>query len=136
VWPDSLQRLVFGEGFNQPVDNVKWPGSLQEVTFGWCDGSDDDWMMMFSAFNQPIGSSVWPTSLRRLTLGGDVFSQSLQGLGSWMPNLEVLRLLNWTHPEDVDLENDSQNDILLRGIEWPMGLRQLTVFKEWSIDDV
>ncbi|CAN0197326.1 unnamed protein product, partial [Ectocarpus sp. 13 AM-2016] len=32
-WPDSLQTLVFGVDFNQPVDNVRWPASLQELTF-------------------------------------------------------------------------------------------------------
>ncbi|CAM9664373.1 unnamed protein product, partial [Ectocarpus fasciculatus] len=32
-WPDSLQTLVFGVDFNQPVDNVRWPSSLQELTF-------------------------------------------------------------------------------------------------------
>ncbi|CAN0056349.1 unnamed protein product [Ectocarpus sp. 6 AP-2014] len=90
-------------------------------------------MAMSSGFNQRIGNSRWPASLRRLTLGGSLFSQSLQGLGSWMPNLEALRLLLWTHPEDFDLETDSQKEGLLRGIEWPMGLRQLTVFEEYSL---
>ncbi|CBN78195.1 hypothetical protein Esi_0103_0042 [Ectocarpus siliculosus] len=56
--PDSLLRLVFGVNFNQPVDNVRLPASLQEVLFGSCVGSDGDRMMMWSAFNQRIGSSV------------------------------------------------------------------------------
>ncbi|CBN78196.1 expressed unknown protein [Ectocarpus siliculosus] len=84
-------------------------------------------MIMRSEFNQRIGRSAWPPSLRRLTLGHK-FRQSLQGLGTWMPNLESLRLLEWY----VDLQNDS----LLRRIEWPKGLLQLTVFKESSLEDV
>ncbi|CAM9920940.1 unnamed protein product [Ectocarpus fasciculatus] len=88
---------------------------------------------MYSSFNQPIGSSIWPASLRRLTLGGD-FRQSLQGLGSWMPNLEVLRVLDWER--DADDEIVSSHDILLRGIEWPKGLRELTVFDHSRLDGV
>ncbi|CAM9635143.1 unnamed protein product [Ectocarpus sp. 4 AP-2014] len=126
AWPDSLQWLAFGGDFNQPVDNVGWPASLQEVVFGLCDESGTG-TTMYSEFNQRIGSSVWPASLRRLTLGGQ-FRQSLEGLGTWMPNLEEIRVLDW----DNGLENDS----LLRGIEWPNGLRDLTVFEESSLDGV
>ncbi|CAN0055156.1 unnamed protein product [Ectocarpus fasciculatus] len=78
-------------------------------------------MSMHSDFNQRIGSSIWPASLRRLTLGGR-FRQSLQGLGTWMPNLETLCLL--------DHGVGSGGDSLLCGIEWPKRLRQLTVFQE------
>ncbi|CAM9852451.1 unnamed protein product [Ectocarpus sp. 8 AP-2014] len=127
VWPDSLQRLCFGICFDQPIDNVKWPASLQELTVGFCLGVACGGMIMRSEFNQRIGSSAWPASLRRLTLGHK-FRQSLQGLGTWTPNLESLRLLDW--------DNNSQNDSLLRRIEWPKGLLQLTVFKDSSLEDV
>ncbi|CAN0245443.1 unnamed protein product, partial [Ectocarpus fasciculatus] len=60
-----------------------------------------------------------------LTLGGD-FRQSLQGLGTWMPNLEELRVLDWEY--DLDVGIVLSHDSLLRGIEWPKGLRELTVF--------
>ncbi|CAN0024580.1 unnamed protein product [Ectocarpus fasciculatus] len=128
LWPDSLQRLEFGSGFNQSVDNVKWPASLQELAFGWVVDEGDNRMLIFSNFNQPIGRSAWPASLRRLTLG-ELFSQSLEGLGTWMPNLESFRLLDYS-------EDDAGGDSLLRGIEWPKALRELTVFKEASLDGV
>ncbi|CAM9701028.1 unnamed protein product [Ectocarpus sp. 12 AP-2014] len=125
VWPDSLLRLVLGAEFNQPVDRVRWPASLQELTFGLCYDSGHNGFEMYSNFNQCIGSSVWPASLRRLTLGHK-FRQSLQGLGTWMPNLETFRILDY----------DSSDDSLLRGIEWPKGLRHLTVSKESNLDGV
>ncbi|CAN0308391.1 unnamed protein product, partial [Ectocarpus fasciculatus] len=97
-FPASLQQLTFDENFNQPVDDVRWPASLQEVTFGYCYDLEGNRKSLFfeSNFNQRIGSSIWPASLRRLTLGGD-FRQSLQGLGTWMPNLEELRVLDWEY---------------------------------------
>ncbi|CAM9837343.1 unnamed protein product [Ectocarpus fasciculatus] len=135
LWPDSLQRLVFGRFFNKPVDNVWWPASLQEVSFGICCGIRDNRITLYSCFNQRVDSSVWPASLRRLTLGGD-FRQSLGGLGTWMPNLEVLRVLDWEYDSEFDDRVDSQNDNLLRGIEWPKGLRELTVLEDSSFDGV
>jgi hypothetical protein len=33
-FPDSLQTLQFGNGFNQSLDNVKFPDSLQNLHFG------------------------------------------------------------------------------------------------------
>ncbi|CAN0056281.1 unnamed protein product [Ectocarpus sp. 6 AP-2014] len=128
-WPDSLQALIFGEHFNYPVDNVRWPASLQEVSFGCCEATWDYRTVMGSDFDQCISKSVWPASLRRITLGG-MFRQSLQGLGTWMPNLEALRMLEW------DIDNIPNDSLLVRGIEWPKGLRELTVFKESILDGV
>ncbi|CAM9674777.1 unnamed protein product [Ectocarpus sp. 4 AP-2014] len=128
-WPDSLQALIFGENFNCPVNNVRWPASLQELTFGECLDLPDDRMSMYSTFDQYISKSVWPASLRRITLGGE-FRQSLQGLGTWMPNLEALRILEW------DIDHIPNGSLLVRGIEWPKGLRELTVFKESILDGV
>ncbi|CAM9351317.1 unnamed protein product [Ectocarpus fasciculatus] len=128
VWPDSVERLVFGWHFNQPVDNVRWPASLQELTFGSNRTNPRDGLtMLFSTFNQRIGSSVWPASLRRLTLGGDSFRQSLEGLGIWMPNLETFHYIDYRRSSGLNL---------LRGVQWPTGLRQLTVCMESSIDGV
>ncbi|CAB1103084.1 unnamed protein product [Ectocarpus sp. CCAP 1310/34] len=128
VWPDSLQTLVVGVDFNQPVDNVRWPASLQELTFGWCDEFAGNGMVIFANFDQPIGSSVGPALLRRLVLG-HMFRQSLQGLGTWMPNLEVLHLLHY-HGSGLGDSN------FLREIEWPKGLRHLTLLEGTSIDGV
>jgi len=32
--PENLKKLVFGDSFNQPVESVIFPNSLQELTFG------------------------------------------------------------------------------------------------------
>ncbi|CAM9272430.1 unnamed protein product [Ectocarpus sp. 13 AM-2016] len=127
-WPDSLQILVFGMDFNRSIDNVRWPASLQEITFGCYDDHVDDQAEVYADFNQSIGSSVWPASLRRLTLG-EKFNQSLLGLGTWMPNLEAFRLLD-------QINYSRTPNSLLRGIEWPKGLNQLTVLKESNLDGV
>ncbi|CAN0055732.1 unnamed protein product [Ectocarpus fasciculatus] len=133
AWPDSLQRLVVGDCFNHAIDNVRWPGSLQEVSFGRrLDSGADGRVLLLSEFNQRIGGSRWPSSLRRLTVGGD-FRQSLRGLGTWMPNLESLGVLGC---ECGVREPLSHRDSLLRGIDWPSGLRELTVFKEATLDGV
>ncbi|CAN0283519.1 unnamed protein product [Ectocarpus fasciculatus] len=127
AWPDSIQNLVFGHDFNQSIANVRWPASLQEISFGWRLDPLDTSFIECAAFNQSVGSSVWPASLRRLTLGGD-FRQSLQGLGTWMPNLEALRLFDWSP--------NSHNEHPLRDVEWPKALRELTVFGGWSLGEV
>ncbi|CAN0059775.1 unnamed protein product [Ectocarpus sp. 4 AP-2014] len=128
TWPDSLQRLAFGFFFNQSVDNVRWPASLQEVCFGKHEGRGFGSAIMFSEFNQRVDVCAWPASMRRLTLGHR-FRQSLQGLGTWMPNLETLHLLDHSNGSDNE-------DSLLREIEWPKGLRQLAVFRDSSLDGV
>ncbi|CAN0605789.1 unnamed protein product, partial [Ectocarpus sp. 12 AP-2014] len=32
-WPASLQKITFGEDFNQPIERVKFPASLQHLIF-------------------------------------------------------------------------------------------------------
>ncbi|CAM9965343.1 unnamed protein product, partial [Scytosiphon promiscuus] len=120
TWPNSLRQLEFGRYFNQPVEKVNWPKALRTLSFE-CDSDHPFWYGLWppleSRFDQPLDSARWPLSLRRLSVGG-YFNQSLQGLGTWMPNLEELRLVlisGWTYR------------ILLGGIEWPKGLRDLTV---------
>ncbi|CAN0114520.1 unnamed protein product [Ectocarpus fasciculatus] len=51
-----------------------------------------------------------------------------------MPNLEELRVLDWEY--DSNYEIVSSHDSLLRGIEWPKGLRELTVFDHSRLDGV
>ncbi|CAN0248407.1 unnamed protein product [Ectocarpus fasciculatus] len=80
---------------------------------------------MVSHFNWRLSNSARPPSPRLLTLG-HTFRHSLQGLGTWMPNLETFRLF----------DHGSSGHDLLRGIEWPKGLRRLTVFNESSLDGV
>ncbi|CAN0248587.1 unnamed protein product, partial [Ectocarpus fasciculatus] len=54
TWPGSLQQLVFGVEFNQPIEGVLWADSLQTLVFG-------------EAFNQPVDNVRWPASLQELT---------------------------------------------------------------------
>lgn len=49
LWPMLLERLVLG-GFNQGIEGVVWPASLQQLSFG-------------ATFNQEIAGVVWPASL-------------------------------------------------------------------------
>ncbi|CAM9728789.1 unnamed protein product [Ectocarpus fasciculatus] len=53
-WPASLQRLLFGNSFNQPITGIVLPASLQQLTFGW-------------DFDQPIAEVEWPASLQQLS---------------------------------------------------------------------
>lgn len=34
IWPPELKTLIFGEKFNQPIDEMHWPPTLQSLTFG------------------------------------------------------------------------------------------------------
>ncbi|CAN0004988.1 unnamed protein product [Ectocarpus fasciculatus] len=52
-----------------------------------------------------------------------------------MPKLEELRVLDWGY-DVFNYEIVSSGDSLLRGIEWPKGLRELTVFDHSSLDGV
>lgn len=125
VWPTSLQILTFGFSFNQPIDNVTWPMSLRQLTFGrsfnhridgatWPRSLEE--LTFGENFDQPIEGMEWP-SLRRFTLAGK-FRQSLQTLGTAMPTLEELTL---------QLDKDPARYFLLRGVEWPAGLTDLTI---------
>ncbi|CAB1104348.1 unnamed protein product [Ectocarpus sp. CCAP 1310/34] len=127
TWPASLNRLDLGCVFNRPVDNVKWPASLAEVCFGVRQEVLGD-VVVTSKFNRPIGASAWPKAMHRLTLGQN-FRQSLQELGTWMPNLETFHLLHHIHDSGTE-------DSFLRGIEWPKGLRQLAVCRLSSLAGV
>ena len=62
-----MERIKFGKCFNQPVCDVAWPETLQEMRFG------DD-------FNQQVdGDFTLPPALRALTFGF-WFSQPLQAV--------------------------------------------------------
>eukprot|EP00439_Symbiodinium_sp_Y106_P008193 s1649_g1.t1 len=64
--PSSLQSLTFGFEFNQSLDGIPLPSNLQSLTFG------DD-------FNQSLDGIQLPSSLQSLTFG-DAFNQSLDGI--------------------------------------------------------
>ena len=56
TWPASLQTIIFGYEFNQSLQGVTWPASLQTITFG-------------TAFNQTLQGVTWPASLQTITFG-------------------------------------------------------------------
>ena len=64
--PESLQRLTFGDAFNQDLKGVTFPNGLQSLTFG-------------HAFNQTLKGVTFPSGLQSLTLG-DSFNHSLEGV--------------------------------------------------------
>lgn len=64
------------ERFDESIDNVVWPRSLEYLEFG-------------RSFNQPIQKVTWPTSLVCLSLGLD-FNQPIVGV-TWPPFLDEVR---------------------------------------------
>ncbi|CAM9865815.1 unnamed protein product [Ectocarpus fasciculatus] len=69
-WPTSLQKLTLGERFNQPIEGVSWPDSLRELTFQW-------------HFNLPNAGVSWLDSLEKLTLGRE-FNQPIKEICWWV----------------------------------------------------
>ncbi|CAN0044122.1 unnamed protein product, partial [Scytosiphon promiscuus] len=98
IFPASLQELTFGCYFNQRIDRVVWPASLKQLTFG-------------RIFNQPIEKVVWPTSLQQLTFGNR-FNYPIQRT-QWPASL---RRLEFGYFFDQAVE----------GVAWPDSLRQLS----------
>lgn len=121
-WPDSVTSLLFGDYFNQPIERATWPVALEELSFGFVDHnlSTGDRFSMWSRFSKALDTSSWPTSLRKLSIGGE-FLKSLEGLGTWMPNLQEFTLL---------VREWCPYGSFLRPIEWPKGLRELTVHND------
>jgi len=74
-WPTSLQQLSFGTWFNQPIAGVMWPASLQQLSFG-------------ANFNQSITRVVWPAFLLQLSFGV-WFNQPVAGV-VWPASLQQL----------------------------------------------
>eukprot|EP00434_Breviolum_minutum_P036134 symbB.v1.2.032006.t1/scaffold3782.1/size50425/3 len=66
ILPISLQSLSFGYDFNQSLENVALPCSLQSLTFGF-------------HFNQSLENVTLPGNLQTLTFGYD-FNQSLENV--------------------------------------------------------
>ena len=64
--PKSLEKMTFGEAFNQSLKRVTLPGNLQSLTFG-------------DEFNQSLDRVTLPGNLQSLTFGGE-FNQSLEGV--------------------------------------------------------
>lgn len=141
VWPVSLRQLKLGDFFDQTIAGV---AGLLEKAIVWqrlqsgrrhnhvAGGADSAFIWHCRSlpsakrrpydviFNQALDKTSWPTSLRQFSIGGN-FQQSLEGLGAWMPNLEEMTVLQPDPPA---------YNTILDGIQWPKGLRKLTVFDD------
>ncbi|CAN0017014.1 unnamed protein product [Scytosiphon promiscuus] len=100
AWPSRLRRIEFDErsSFNQPIVEVAWPASLQQLIFG-------------RSFNQTLLGVKWPPSLLELTFL-DEFDQSIEGV-KWPPSLQQLTF-------------GHQFNQPIRRVKWPPSLQQLT----------
>lgn len=56
--------MIFGHGFNKPIDGVSWPSNLEHLAFGKC-------------FNQPLVDVTWPDTLRKLSFGNSFGTDSI-----------------------------------------------------------
>lgn len=97
-WPASLQQLAFGSKFNQPIKWVRWPASLQRLAFG-------------KEFNQPIDGVLWPASLQQLEFGYN-FNQPIERL-MWPTSLQEV-LFGWEFNQPIE------------GVVWPTFLKRIT----------
>lgn len=104
MWSSSLHKLAFGQKFDQRIDLVTWPASLEQLLLG--------------GFDRPFHAVEGPASLQELALGKG-FKQSLHGIGTWAPHLRELILmasrLSCAHS--------------LAGVDWPPRLQQVYVDK-------
>lgn len=129
VWPGRLTDIIFGYNFNQAIDKVQWPASLQQLTFGFY-------------FNHSLGKVKWPGPLQQVTFGsrfnqtldkalwpesmryltlGSRFRQPLDHVGIWMPNLEELTVPTY-HFRSVTI------------LDWPKDLKKLTLIGGLTLD--
>ena len=131
-WPPSLQQLILGDDLNQPVAGSSWPPVLQQLTFGAC-------------FNQAVEGVAWPRSLQQVAFG-ICFNKPVEGV-AWLESLRKLKLgrcfnqpiakVKWPASlctlvfgdlREVGFELcDSLFNQLLDQVVWPASLRQLTL---------
>lgn len=125
-WPRSLQNIVFGNNFNQPVVGVSWPPFLESIIFGYdfnqplvgVDHQDQiNWPPLLKSvafghsFNRTIEGVSWPENLLSLTFG-ESFNQPLGGV-SWPPMLASVTFgKHFNQP--------------IWGVSWPVKMESLT----------
>ena len=98
VLPNSLQSLTLDFGFNDSLQNMKWPTTLRSLTFG-------------HAFNQILTGMAFPAGLEHLTFGY-AFNRSVEGLA--FP--AGLQRLKFGHSFDQSVER----------MTLPLGIQSLT----------
>lgn len=99
AWPAHLKQLCLGGRFNQPIEHVVWPASLQKLRLG--------------SFSQPLDGAEWPASLRRLE-----FAES-----SRLP----VDTIAW--PESLLELDLGRNEKSMAGITWPASLRSVVTYQ-------
>lgn len=103
-WPKSLKQLTFGRNFNQPIHDVIFPVSLVRLDLG-------------DSFNKAIAGVTWPESLEQITFG-QAFSQDIDS-SKWPPRLKKLAF-GGSFNRCVDL------------VQWPPMLTELTFGREFN----
>eukprot|EP00435_Cladocopium_sp_Y103_P061557 s808_g23.t1 len=96
--PRSLLKLALGDSFNQSLDRVQWPSGLRSLSFGW-------------TFDCSLEEVNLPDSLHSLTFGSQ-FNQSLEKL-RWPAQLQSLTF-------------GSSFNRSLHGVNLPSDLRSLS----------
>ena len=132
--PNSLKSLTFGDNFNQSLDGMTLPNSLQNLTFDGTTLPNSLQNLIFGhAFNLSLDGVTLPKSLQNLTFGRN-FNQSLDGVT--LPNsLQNLTFgFNFNQSLDgVTLPNSLQSltfgfnfNQSLDGVTLPNSLQNLT----------
>ncbi|CAM9591454.1 unnamed protein product [Ectocarpus sp. 13 AM-2016] len=127
-WPQGVKELHFGAKFDEKVDAVEFPETLEALTFGY-------W------FNESLGPGRvrWPPALKRLKFGA-AWNRNLVGAkDTWPASLEVVRFgTSFDKPlrggggiglpprlREVHLGGVFNQP--LDGVEWPASLEKLTL---------
>lgn len=129
MWPKGLERVRFGAFFNHPVDGVLFPSTVKEITFG-------------KSFDQAIGRVVWPRELKRITFGRS-FDQVIEvhSSGGWPPGVvelafghgfnQPINSVDWPPKlERLIFGHEFNQDI--SEVSWPATLKDLTL--GWLFD--
>lgn len=104
-WPAGVKRIVFWPLFDDSVRDVRFPDTMEDLTFGLC-------------FNCSLarGEIRWPRGLKTLELKGRWNQPLVNVKETWPSSLECLRL------------SSSFNQPLVGyGVSLPSGLRELSL---------
>lgn len=124
-WPPQLTTLVLPDEFNQPLTSSTWtaPPSLIELTLGeyWNQSVDDlilpnslQILQFGTFFNQPIDGLRLPESLVELHFG--------------RVDMHFYNTMNWITHFQPDVQHSTQRfSQSLRDLKWPSHLRILTI---------
>lgn len=127
-WPRGVKELRFGPLFEDNIEQLNFPETLETLTFGF-------------RFNRSLGPGQvrWPAGLKRLRFGA-TWNRLLTGArDTWPASLEVLEFgTGFNKPlqggDGVGFPSGLREinlggvfDQPLAGVEWPSGLQELTL---------